>query len=188
MLGRLFSILSSLSGLWLALVLLASIVGRAAPYWHKWPAGNPTQEIYLDSRVFVYGRHEPWPSATSRVAYAEERTERSMIVDLMFMGFFHDLEEHQIVSDPTRELRLNGYGIRIGFLESAIFAAILPTMWFVLALKRRHVRKHLERMGKCRQCGYDLRSHKPGDRCPECGTLITSQINTEDQASGSKHS
>jgi len=24
----------------------------------------------------------------------------------------------------------------------------------------------------CRQCGYDLRAHKPGDKCPECGTLI----------------
>jgi hypothetical protein len=24
----------------------------------------------------------------------------------------------------------------------------------------------------CRQCGYDLRAHKPGDKCPECGTVI----------------
>ena len=24
--------------------------------------------------------------------------------------------------------------------------------------------------GKCRKCGYDLRAHKAGERCPECGT------------------
>jgi hypothetical protein len=24
----------------------------------------------------------------------------------------------------------------------------------------------------CVTCGYDLRAHKPGERCPECGTVI----------------
>jgi|GEM_PF-4177911 len=31
-------------------------------------------------------------------------------------------------------------------------------------------------LGKCcLKCGYDLRAHKPGDRCPECGEVYGSQ-------------
>jgi tRNA(Ile2) C34 agmatinyltransferase TiaS len=26
--------------------------------------------------------------------------------------------------------------------------------------------------GLCQKCGYDLRAHRPGQRCPECGTPI----------------
>lgn len=28
------------------------------------------------------------------------------------------------------------------------------------------------RRGMCVRCGYDLRAHKPGDKCPECGTPV----------------
>ena len=27
--------------------------------------------------------------------------------------------------------------------------------------------------GHCQQCHYDLRAHKPGDKCPECGCVVT---------------
>ena len=38
---------------------------------------------------------------------------------------------------------------------------------------RRWLRnRRLARRGLCRQCGYDLRAHQPGDRCPECGTPV----------------
>jgi hypothetical protein len=44
---------------------------------------------------------------------------------------------------------------------------LLPAIWlrrFLILLRRR-------RAGLCRQCGYDLRGHEPGSRCPECGTM-----------------
>jgi hypothetical protein len=29
-----------------------------------------------------------------------------------------------------------------------------------------------ERLGLCSHCGYDLRAHGVGERCPECGTSV----------------
>jgi hypothetical protein len=34
-------------------------------------------------------------------------------------------------------------------------------------------RKRRTRLGLCTHCAYDLRAHAPGQRCPECGTLVT---------------
>ena len=48
----------------------------------------------------------------------------------------------------------------------------LPTVqlaWFVgktILVRRRR------RDGRCRACGYDVRAHAKGDRCPECGTAV----------------
>ncbi len=30
--------------------------------------------------------------------------------------------------------------------------------------------------GLCVKCGYDLGAHKPGDKCPECGTPVPAQV------------
>jgi len=32
--------------------------------------------------------------------------------------------------------------------------------------------RNLARMNLCRHCSYDLRAHRPGDKCPECGAPI----------------
>jgi len=26
--------------------------------------------------------------------------------------------------------------------------------------------------GRCPKCGYDLRAHRPGEKCPECGSPV----------------
>ena len=54
----------------------------------------------------------------------------------------------------------------------AIVSAIMPAIW--LATRKRRRRKDRLAHGLCLKCGYDLRAHKPGDNCPECGTAITS--------------
>jgi hypothetical protein len=51
---------------------------------------------------------------------------------------------------------------------------ILPGAW-VRGLPGRRRRFRLAR-GLCTACGYDLRVHKPGDKCPECGTVMTARV------------
>jgi hypothetical protein len=55
----------------------------------------------------------------------------------------------------------------VGFL-------ILPGVWWILRWRDR--RRKLE--GHCVKCGYDLRAHRPGQRCPECGEGIVGIGNT----------
>jgi hypothetical protein len=51
-----------------------------------------------------------------------------------------------------------------------LLASLLPAWWIRRTLRRRR----LERIGKCTQCGYDLRG-SPG-RCPECGAMPREHI------------
>jgi len=44
--------------------------------------------------------------------------------------------------------------------------SIVPLVWWV----RRYAECLPE--GLCSRCGYDLRAHKPGGKCPECGLPI----------------
>jgi hypothetical protein len=46
---------------------------------------------------------------------------------------------------------------------------VLPVLWWRGEIRRRRLEKLV---GVCRHCHYDLRAHKPGDKCPECGNLI----------------
>jgi len=55
---------------------------------------------------------------------------------------------------------------RVIFFTGASLLGVLSALWLV-----RH-RPWQTKEGCCRKCGYDLRAHKPGQRCPECGTVI----------------
>jgi hypothetical protein len=54
----------------------------------------------------------------------------------------------------------------------------LPPLAWIVSWRRRRALRHLLAAGRCRQCRYDLRAHRGGDRCPECGT----PANTNDAA------
>ena len=53
-----------------------------------------------------------------------------------------------------------------------IFIACAPPIWSWLMDNRRNEKLRRLHQRHCRKCNYDLRAHKPGDRCPECGTTV----------------
>ena len=58
--------------------------------------------------------------------------------------------------------------VYIPFSYLVLVFSILPLLAFRSIRRRRRV----ARVGLCAKCGYDLRAHGPGDKCPECGTLV----------------
>ncbi len=66
-------------------------------------------------------------------------------------------------------------GFAVNWVLLLIPMLILPVLWlFALIRRRRRFRS-----GMCRACGYDLRAHHPGQRCPECGTPVPADHTAE---------
>jgi hypothetical protein len=67
------------------------------------------------------------------------------------------------------------FGLVIPFLLAVFATALLPALWVSLgyAHLRRQRRSRINVL--CPICSYDLRAHKPGDHCPECGTAVANR-------------
>ncbi|HEY2587267.1 MAG TPA: hypothetical protein VGI81_16090 [Tepidisphaeraceae bacterium] len=94
---------------------------------------------------------------------------------------------HTIYHDVDHGSGIALVGIHVVFIQrySVVFDLTLDwvavglcapaVLWAGLAWQRKHRRRKLLGAAICTTCGYDLRASQ--DRCPECGTPITS--NTE---------
>jgi hypothetical protein len=82
-------------------------------------------------------------------------------------------------SQPFPGLRIHDYGpiaywcIVLSYWLPFLITAILPAAWLITRVGR--TKRRWKKLGLCLHCGYDLRAHQPGDKCPECGTLIVTQ-------------
>ena len=55
-------------------------------------------------------------------------------------------------------------------LLALLTAIILTFIGFTLIVSS--VKAHWQVSRRCSHCGYDLHTHRPGERCPECGQTI----------------
>ena len=62
------------------------------------------------------------------------------------------------------------WSLRVSHWLVVAVAAVTPCAWVIKRLRRRRQRRQ-RTLGLCQRCGYDLRAHSGGDRCPECGAV-----------------
>jgi len=55
-------------------------------------------------------------------------------------------------------------------LLALLTAIILTFAGFALIVSS--VKAHWQISRRCSHCGYDLHTHRPGEKCPECGHVI----------------
>lgn len=73
---------------------------------------------------------------------------------------------------PKTEGGLTHWALCVPLWLIVIFASLLPGIQ-VIAKLRRHFSRRQSSKDRCLNCSYDLRAHKRGDKCPECGTVIS---------------
>jgi hypothetical protein len=61
--------------------------------------------------------------------------------------------------------------IAIDYWLAAVISAIPLALYLLFSRKRLRAARRMDR-GLCPDCGYDLRAHAAGQKCPECGAVI----------------
>jgi hypothetical protein len=59
------------------------------------------------------------------------------------------------------------------------FLLIGSLLFPIILIRKFRRRRYHERNSLCMDCGFDLRAHNPGDKCPECGRLIPARAATQ---------
>ncbi|HEX2970752.1 MAG TPA: hypothetical protein VHP11_00365 [Tepidisphaeraceae bacterium] len=94
-----------------------------------------------------------------------------------FLGFVASRSTSSCRDEKNR-LGLAGtwFSLGVPYWLIMMLTLILPLVWGQQEWKQRRTRRIAR--GLCPICGYDLRAHRPGQRCPECGTPIPSTLAT----------
>ncbi|MCL2646213.1 MAG: hypothetical protein FWD61_04300 [Phycisphaerales bacterium] len=75
------------------------------------------------------------------------------------------------ISETSNHFRRDWHFLVVPYWAPIVLLS-LP-LWFFVARWRKANEQHQRRKNNlCLHCGYDLRAHHPGDKCPECGTRI----------------
>jgi hypothetical protein len=66
-----------------------------------------------------------------------------------------------------------GWHMLLPYVLILVATGTLPVFAFGSLVDRQFKSSRLRHASRCKNCGYDLRAHDAGDRCPECGTVST---------------
>jgi hypothetical protein len=94
--------------------------------------------------------------------------------DMDFHGAAAEADATQICA--VRDLwhsRLDVPVFAVAWRHAFFVAMVLPVAQVVLIARRHRRRAAALRENRCVECGYDLRGHAKGVRCPECGSPNT---------------
>jgi hypothetical protein len=133
------------SGLW-ADDWTASTDRRGLSFIHEWADTQATAgsgEFGLDIRGWAY-----------RVDEADDDS---------YVALWPTYQRHGTLASPNL---WGNWEVTVPFwMPAMVFGAwpAIATVWLVRRRRRA-------RVGRCRQCGYDLRATR--ERCPECGTAV----------------
>ena len=64
------------------------------------------------------------------------------------------------------EFEITSHAVYVPMWALALGCGVMPVVEF----RRRRWTRQRRAGGLCAQCGYDLRAHAAGEKCPECGT------------------
>jgi hypothetical protein len=90
-------------------------------------------------------------------------------INLTFLGIgYFQIPAHVIGGGGVVKWNADQRGFMIPCWLVTLLTAILPLHWLIHTLRYRN--DPSARL--CLHCGYDLRAHPPGTKCPECGTPV----------------
>jgi hypothetical protein len=158
---------------WLALVSMFLLVLNVSAWLWATTIGKGFEvpchighSLNAEDYVGLYGGHFAWRRFTHHPGSDLSWVPAFHTVNLTWLG-------NGYVQLPTYATGTNGVKWNADLRCFAIhcwlvtlLTAILPVRCLIHIL--RHRKDTQERL--CQKCGYDLRAHPPGTKCPECGT------------------
>jgi len=136
------------------------------PYWS---AERPTFLVALRGGILTLQRAPALPlekssfkSLTSTSSWDFDDLLNDMPSRFKFAGFSY--KSQLVAGNPQfEEYTISALNVPVWFPASlALFATLISARRFLIP----------ECHTACPTCCYDLRAHRPGDKCPECGTPI----------------
>ncbi len=142
------------------LITIANIPGRVTLVIKSEPSGAPSPSFtFYRSSDLDEADEFAWP----RAGFACSKP----LIDVSNVALILFLLDPWEFANPDSQ----AYILTIPDWFPLSVALIAPSAWLAYSADRR--RRAHSRIGLCPVCGYDLRMHQSGSRCPECGTVIT---------------
>lgn len=149
---------------------------------HRWRAGWVTHFDELDDWQYGYGASVD--HGTVRLFFQKEAASTKPPLPKPRMSGCDDGDYSHWTEDRNLGIRFGTF--IAGDAYSPIWTLHTGTMFPIwslsvlsaclLAYETARGLRYYRRLdtGACPTCGYDIRAHKPGDKCPECGIVIAS--------------
>jgi len=124
--------------------------------------------LHIRSRISLYEPgHSPFGNPTFRIFHGILQMQPTL-VERAEKHDFGIIEMSTGYIGIVRTHRTYWLNLPAAPLLMLTVSLVAPIVWLrrYLGERRNTERRHSD------QCGYDLRVHQPGERCPECGTTV----------------